>query len=95
MKHELTYSSPTQVYWACKALIDGDTIGHEAEILAVKGWRLAAIIHTLRKRYEWPILVEYRGTENIAFYWLAPGTDRTSLKFPVSAKALATEGGVQ
>ncbi|MES2666909.1 MAG: hypothetical protein V4712_12470 [Pseudomonadota bacterium] len=92
MKHGRLYSNPTQVFWACKALLDGDTISHEAEIAAVKGWRLAAIIHALRNKYDWPILAEYRGPENIAFYWLAPGTDPASLKFPPSAQSLAIQG---
>ncbi len=87
------YSNPTQVYWTCKAFLDGRTITHKTEIREVKGWRLGAIVHTLRKKYDWPILADYRGPENVAHYRLAPNADRTRLKFPRSAKALAEEGG--
>lgn len=89
------YSSPTAVFWTCKAFLDGRTISHKTEIREAKGWRLGAIVHVLRKQYGWPILVDYRGPENIAHYRLAPGTDRTRLKFPRSAKALAEEGGAE
>jgi hypothetical protein len=95
MKQDRFYSSPTQVFWCCKALLDGRTISHKTEIREVNGWRLGAIIHTLRKKYGWPIVAEYRGPENVAYYSLNPGTDRTTLKFPLSAKALATEGGAK
>ena len=71
----------------------GNAIGHQAEFHAVQGWRLAAITHTLRKKYGWPILAEYRGQESVAHYRLAPGTDRTRLNFPRSAQSLAEEGG--
>ena len=59
----------------------------------MNGWRLGAIIHTLRKKYDWPIIAEYRGPENIAFYRLPPATDRSKLRFPPSAKILAEKGG--
>lgn len=91
-KHDRWFSSPTQVYWTCKALISGRVISHKTEIREVKGWRLGAIIHTLRKKYKWPIEVEYRGPECIAHYRLAPGTAIERLKYPPSAAALA-EGG--
>lgn len=87
-KHDTWYSNPTQVYWACKALIEGRTLSTETEIREVKGWRLAAITENLRKRYQWPILTEYKGPEGVAHYWLAPGTDVSRLKFPPSAGAL-------
>lgn len=89
------YSSPTQVYWTCQALIEGRTITTKSGIREVKGWRLAAITERLRKRYRWPILTEYRGPENVAHYRLAPGTDPARLAFPPSAKSLADrlEGG--
>ncbi len=88
MTHDRFYSNPTQVYWTCKALLDGRTINHRTEIREVRGWRLGAIIHRLRHEYGWPIEVEYRGSENVAHYWLKPGTERTSLRFPPSAKGL-------
>ena len=89
------YSSPTQVYWTCKALLDGRTISTKTEIREVKGWRLGAIVHALRKTYGWPILAEYRGPENVAHYRLAPGTDRSRLRFPDSATALGETGGAE
>lgn len=93
MKPDRFYSNPTQVFWCCKALLGGRVISHKTEIREVKGWRLGAIIHTLRKKYDWPIIAEYRGPENIAFYRLPPATDRTTLRFPPSAKMLAEKGG--
>jgi len=89
------YSSPTQVFWTCKALMEGRVISTKSEIREVKGWRLAAITERLRKRYGWPILTEYRGPENVAHYRLAPGTDPARLSYPPSAKSLADrlEGG--
>lgn len=89
------YSSPTQVFWTCDALLNGRVISHRTEIREVKGWRLGAIIHRLKSKYDWPILVEYRGPENVAHYRLQPGVDVSRLRFPVSAKALADrlEGG--
>lgn len=83
------YSSPTQVFWACKALIEGRIISTKSEIREVKGWRLAAITERLRKRYRWPILTEYRGQEKVAHYRLAAGTDPAQLTYPPSAKSLA------
>ncbi|MGM0584945.1 MAG: hypothetical protein ACQEUZ_09880 [Pseudomonadota bacterium] len=86
------YSSTTQIYWTCKALLEGRAISHKTEIREVKGWRLGAIVHKLKDRYDWPILTEYRGRENVAYYRLRPGFERAKLKFPPSAKALAEEG---
>ena len=93
MKDDCFYSYPTQVYWCCKALLDGRTISHKTEIREVNGWRLGAIIHTLRRKYDWPITAEYRGPENIAFYRLSSATDRATLRFPPSAKMLAGKEG--
>lgn len=87
------YSNPTQVFWTCKALIDGRVINHRTEIREAKGWRLGAIVHRLKTDYGWPILAEYRGPENIAHYRLAPGTDPARLRYPPSARRLAEEGG--
>jgi len=90
MTHDGFYSSDTQVFWTCKALMDGRTISHETEIAEVHGWRLGAIIHRLRHRYDWPIHAKYRGPQNIAHYSLKAGIDRAKLRFPRSAKALGT-----
>ena len=86
------YSGKTQVFWTCKALLDGRTISHKTEIREVRGWRLGAIVHRLRHDYGWPIHVEYRGPQNIAHYWLDPDADRASLRLPSSARALGVEG---
>jgi hypothetical protein len=93
MKHDRLYSSPTQVFWCCSALLEGRTISHEMEISEVSGWRLSAIICELRKKYGWPIVTDFRGERNIAYYYLRPGFDRTALKFPPSAKSLVKKGG--
>ena len=83
------YSNKTQRYWTCKALIEGRTISTKSEIREVKGWRLAAIVETLKSKYGWPIKVELRGKENVAHYFLALGTDPATLKYPPSAQSLA------
>ncbi|MEZ5723903.1 MAG: hypothetical protein R3E47_02255 [Paracoccaceae bacterium] len=95
MKDDM-YSSPTQVFWACDALMNGRTISHRTEIREVRGWRLGAIIHRLKRKYDWPILTDYRGPKNVAHYRLRPDTDLSRLRFPPSAKHLADglEGGV-
>lgn len=92
---ERWYSSPTQVYWTCEALMNGRVITHKSEIREVKGWRLGAIIHRLKSDYGWPIVTELRGVENIAHYSLARGTDVFRLRFPPSAQSLCDrlEGG--
>ena len=97
MSHDQTYSSDTQVLWTCKAPLANQTISHRTEIREVAGWRLAAITERLRKQYGWPIHVEYRGSDNIARYQFAPGTDPTRLRFPASAKFLADmlKGGAE
>lgn len=82
------YSGESQVAWTCKALLDGRTISHKTEIREVRGWRLGAIVHRLKRKYGWPIEVEYRGPENVAHYSLCPGTDFRSLRFPRSASGL-------
>lgn len=85
------FSKSTQVYWTCKALIQGRTINHMNEIGEVKGWRLGAIIHNLRRNFNWPIETEYRGPERIAYYKLPEECDWRSLEFPLSARALKCE----
>lgn len=86
------YSNPSQRFWVCQSLLAGRTLTTKTEIREVNGWRLAAIIHALIHEFGWPIRSEYRGKDNIKHYWLAPGTNRASLKFPRSAQALAQEG---
>lgn len=92
MANDRFFSNPTQVYWCCKALLGGRTISHKTEIREVNGWRLGAIIHVLIRKYKWPIEVEYRGPENIAYYRLKSGTNPATLRFPQSAKRLGEEG---
>lgn len=82
------HSSNTQIYWACAAFLQGRTLSHRTEIREVNGWRLAAIVSELKNKYNWPILAEYRGPENIAHYKLAPDHDPEELRFPHSARAL-------
>lgn len=83
------HSNRTQVYWTCKALLDGRTINHMDEIGEVRGWRLGAIIHNLRHRYNWPIETQYRGPERIAHYTLRKPCDKRRLKWPRSARRLS------
>ncbi len=90
-QHEKFYSSPTQVFWCCKALLEGRTISHKTEIREVRGWRLGAIVHRLKSSFGWPILTEYRGPENVAYYRLSPGCDLSKLRFPPSARALSED----
>jgi hypothetical protein len=82
------HSNRTQVFWTCKALTQGRTITHMDEIGEVKGWRLGAIIHNLRRNYHWPIETEYKGPVRIAHYRLPKRTDWRGLEFPRSAKAV-------
>ncbi|MFD0980996.1 hypothetical protein [Tropicimonas aquimaris] len=85
------YSNPTQVYFACRALALGKTLNHMDVIQGVRGWRLGAIVHTLRSHYGWPIVTEYRGPERIGHYHLAKTCDPSELDFPPSAQRLAAE----
>jgi len=75
----------TQVLWACKALLDGRTITHQTEFREVRGWRLGAIIHRLRHDYGWPIIVDYVGRSNVAYYRLNLDADLSRLRLPPSA----------
>ena len=84
------HSNETQIFWTCKALIEGRTINHMDEIGEARGWRLGAIIHNLKHKYDWPISADYRGPENIAFYSLKQGTNWKVLRFPKSAQKLKT-----
>ncbi len=77
------YSGKTQIFWACSELISGREISQANEIAEVRGWRLGAIIHRLRKHYDWPIEVRY-DKRRIAYYRLADGTDISILKMPPS-----------
>lgn len=92
-KHHGFYSGPTQIAWACDALLSGRTIGHDDEIGEVNGWRLAAIVWRLKNAYGWPVDTIYTGPENHARYKLALDCNRSNLRFPPSARHLG-KGGV-
>ncbi|SFH37170.1 hypothetical protein SAMN04488020_11133 [Palleronia marisminoris] len=85
------FSNPTQIYYACRALARGHTLNHMDVIRGVRGWRLGAIVHTLRSNYGWPILTEYRGPERIGHYYLAKTCDPAKLDYPPSARGLVME----
>lgn len=88
---DLFYSNPTQIYFACRALAMGQTLNHMDVIRGVKGWRLSAIVETLRNRYGWPIVTEFRGPERIGHYKLSQGCDPLRLQYPPSARGLVDE----
>ena len=85
------YSGETQIYWCCRALLEGRSINHRTEIREARGWRLAAICHRLKSEFGWPIMTEFKGPQNLAHYQLASGTDLSRLRFPPSAQSLADE----
>lgn len=95
MTDDQFYSGQTQVFWTCKALLDGRTISHRTEIRELRGWRLGAIIHRLKADYAWPIQTTYSTPDNVAFYSLKADVDRAALRFPPSAKALGQREDVQ
>ena len=88
MKNSSFYSGRSQVFWTCKALLDGRTINQQTELREVRGWRLGAIVHRLKDEYHWPIDANYRGPRNVAHYSLKEGIDRTKLRLPRSAQSL-------
>jgi intergrase/recombinase len=77
------YSNESQIRWACLMLIKGREISHAHEIAAANGWRLGAIIHNLKKKYNWPIQARY-GERGIAYYRLSRDVDSEALKKPRS-----------
>ena len=82
------YSGKSQVFWTCKALLDGRTINQLTELQEVRGWRLGAIAHRLKDEFHWPIDADYRGPRNVAHYFLKAGIDKTKLRLPRSAQSL-------
>ncbi len=92
MKNRKWYSGKTQVFWTCKALLEGRAISHKTEIREVRGWRLGAIVHRLRHEFGWPIETEYRGPDHVAYYSMRKGFDKSKLRFPKSARALGQGG---
>ena len=87
------FSKQTSVFWACKALKEGRAISHKDEMDEIGAWRLGAIIHRLKREFEWPISVEYRGPEKVAYYSLGDLKDGQELRLPRSASALGTDDG--
>lgn len=85
------YSNPTQIYFTCRALVTGQTLNHMDVIRGVKGWRLSAMVNTLRTEYDWPIVTEYRGPERIGHYHLHRSCDPAGLDYPPSARHLVPE----
>jgi hypothetical protein len=59
MTDDQSFSGKTQVFWACKVLLDGRVINQQTEINEARGWRLGAIIHRLKNEYGWPIKANY------------------------------------
>lgn len=86
------YSNPTQIRWICDQLRKWVEISHLDEVAAVRGWRLAAVVHRLKREFDWPIVSDRRGPNRIAFYRLAPGTDLSALKMPPSALRADDDG---
>ena len=95
MTDDKFYSKPTSVYMACKLLLEGQTISQVTLMQTGHGWRLGAIIHSLKTKYAWPIQTTYSTPDNVAFYSLKAGIDRTALRFPQSASALGKLEGAQ
>ncbi|WP_323765503.1 hypothetical protein [Marinovum sp.] len=89
--NEPWFSKPTQRAWTCRALAMGRTLTHRDEIAERRGWRLGAIIHTLKTRYGWPIEVECRGRERVAYYRLPDGCNVLTLDYPRSARQVRAE----
>ena len=77
------YSDTTQIAWVCGMLVQGEEISHACEFEAVKGWRLAAIIHNLIKKYRWPI-AHRDGKHNVRYYRLQAGVNVKVLQNPKS-----------
>jgi len=74
--------------------MDGRTINQHTEISEVRGWRLGSIIHRLKHHHGWPIVADYRGPQNIAYYSLKADADKSKLRLPRSAQSLG-DGGAQ
>ncbi|MFN3701597.1 MAG: hypothetical protein ACK4VI_08775 [Alphaproteobacteria bacterium] len=87
------YSDTTQIAWACAMLADGHKFSHACEFKAVRGWRLAAIIHILIHGYGWPVLHEDR-KNGVRFYFLKPDTNAMRLKHPKSYRDYLIKQGL-
>ncbi|APX89270.1 hypothetical protein BV394_05680 [Brevirhabdus pacifica] len=85
------FSKPTQIAWTCRALAMGRTLTHMDEIAERRGWRLGAIIHTLRVRYGWPIEDQRPDKSGVAFYRLVDGCNVMALDYPPSASQARVE----
>lgn len=87
------YSDTTQIAWACAMLAAGKKFSHACEFKAVRGWRLAAIMHILIHKFGWPILHEDR-KNGVRFYYLKLGVDAMTLKHPKSYRAYLIKSGL-
>lgn len=85
------YASESQIRWVVRQLLAGRTLNHQIAIEEAGCHRLAAVVGNLVHKYGWPIPREYRGSENVAHYWLSPDADRRRLRFPNSAKDLGDD----
>lgn len=88
MSDRYWYSSPTQIAWACLALIQGRTISTRTKYREASGWRLSAIIHQLRHEYGWDIKTIYRNKDDRAGYYKLISEDLRALKFPKSCEVI-------
>lgn len=87
----------TLAYKALSKLIHGDHLNHALFINDTESWRLAAIIHLLKK-LGWPIESYERPAKNhnasfryISFYFLPPHITEIAIKLMRSAYAIPTK----
>lgn len=78
------YSSETQISWVCREFLKGHELCHMDEINHVQGWRLAAIVCELQKRYDWPPFAKRQGKHGVTHYRIARGVDKKKLRLPSS-----------
>jgi hypothetical protein len=76
------FSNKPQIKWTCEQLLLGREISQIDELVETRGWRLSAIIHTLRHQYYWPIVTKKKN--KVAYYSLEENTDLEKLKKPPS-----------
>lgn len=77
------YSGDTQISWVCREFLTGRELCHLDEIDNVRGWRLAAIVCELKKRYGW-VFTKRDGPNKVAYYRLCKGADWSSFRMPRS-----------
>ncbi len=87
------YSDTTQIAWACAMLAAGKKLSHACEFKAVRGWRLAAIVHNLIHKFGWPILHEDK-KNGVRFYFLKPSANIMELEHPKSYRNYLVKRGL-